>query len=81
MDVSFIAHGMPQLRVPAGDVILGALQSGLYNSFIGFSAFVSTGGVNNLKDGITSFISNGGSVSLSMWELTCTPHQKKPLRL
>jgi HKD family nuclease len=64
MDVSFIAHGMPQLRTPAGDVILGALQGGLYNSFIGFSAFVSIGGVNNLKDGITSFISNGGSVSL-----------------
>lgn len=64
MDVSFIAHGMPQLRMPAGDVILGALQGGLYNSFIGFSAFVSIGGVNNLKDGITSFISNGGSVSL-----------------
>lgn len=64
MDVSFIAHGMPQLRTPAGDVILGALQGGLYNSFIGFSAFVSVGGVNNLKDGITSFISNGGSVSL-----------------
>lgn len=64
MDVSFIAHGMPQLRTPAGDVILGALQGGLYNDFIGFSAFVSIGGVNNLKDGITSFISNGGSVSL-----------------
>lgn len=64
MDISFIAHGMPQLRTPAGDVILGALQGGLYNNFIGFSAFVSIGGVNNLKDGITSFISNGGSVSL-----------------
>lgn len=64
MEVSFIAHGMPQLRTPAGDVILGALQGGLYNDFIGFSAFVSIGGVNNLKDGITSFISNGGSVSL-----------------
>ena len=64
MDVSFIAHGMPQLRTPAGDVILGALQGGLYNNFIGFSAFVSIGGVNNLKEGITSFISNGGSVSL-----------------
>lgn len=64
MDVSFIAHGMPQLRTPAGDVILSALQGGLYNSFIGLSAFVSLGGVNNLKDGITSFISNGGTVSL-----------------
>ena len=64
MDVSFIAHGMPQLRTPAGDVILSALQGGLYNNFIGFSAFVSIGGVNNLKDGITNFMSNGGSVSL-----------------
>ena len=64
MDVSFIAHGMPHLGTPVGDVILGALQGGLYNSFIGFSAFVSIGGVNNLKDGITRFISNGGSVSL-----------------
>ena len=64
MDVSFIAHGMPHLRTPAGDVILGALQGGLYNNFIGFSAFVSIGGVNNLKDGITSFINNGGSVTL-----------------
>ena len=64
MDISFIAHGMPQLRTPAGDVILDALQGGLYNNFIGFSAFVSIGGVNNLKDGIASFISNGGSVSL-----------------
>lgn len=63
MDIKFITQGLPTENQPAGNVIIESLQSGQYHTFWAFSAFVSSGGVNNIKDSLIDFIGKGGNVS------------------
>ena len=62
MDIKFITQGLPTENQPAGNVIIESLQSGQYHTFWAFSAFVSSGGVNNIKDSLLGFIETGGTV-------------------
>lgn len=49
--------------MPAGDFINKSLKEG-FERFNAFVAFVSTGGINNIKDSLLEFIGNGGLVHL-----------------
>lgn len=65
MKIQFIAQGfIPNENITSGNVIIEALQSGLYNSFFGFTAFISSGGITNIREQITTFISQGHDVQL-----------------
>lgn len=65
MDISFISQGLGiGNNIPAGDAINDALNNPQYDSLRAFSAFVSVKGVENVKDSIHTFCSNGGSVRL-----------------
>lgn len=63
MDIKFISQGPANESQPAGNVLIEALQSGKYQSFTAFSAFVSKSGVDNIKDSLLSFIEKGGNVA------------------
>lgn len=52
------------MGTPAGDVINNALSETDYDSFAAFVAFVSTDGINQLKDGFNQFIEAGGKIRL-----------------
>lgn len=65
MEVQFIAQGLSlDKNKPSGDIIIEALASGRYNSFVSFVAFISSGGITNIKDQLVTFISSGNNVHL-----------------
>ena len=65
MNIEFIAQGfLPENSKPSGNVIINALQSGNYNSFLGFTAFVSGGGITNIREQLSDFLSAGNEVQL-----------------
>lgn len=65
MEVEFLGQGFdPTKNKPVGLRLLQALTSDEFNEFISFSAFVSSSGVNNLKDALIDFIDKGNSVHL-----------------
>lgn len=65
MEIEFLGQGFdPAKNKPLGIRLLQAFSNDEFNEFICFSAFVSSSGVNNLKDVLVDFISRGNSVSL-----------------
>ena len=65
MEIEFLGQGFnATYNKPLGFRILQALESGEYNEFICFSAFVSSSGIINLRDALIDFINKGNSVNL-----------------
>ena len=66
MNVKFISQGIESDSdnyVPAGNYINASLKEG-YTRFYAFVAFVSAGGIENIKDSLLSFRDNGGDIRL-----------------
>lgn len=66
MDVKFISQGIESdsdSYVPAGNYINASLKEG-YTRFYAFVAFVSAGGIENIKESLLSFRDNGGDIRL-----------------
>ena len=65
MEIEFLGQGFnPTYNNPIGLRILQALESGKYNEFLCFSAFVSSSGIINLRDALIEFINKGNSGKL-----------------
>jgi HKD family nuclease len=65
MNIKFIGQGLdPASDLTAGNLIIDSLIDEEFNTFNAFVAFVSTGGINNIIDQLTSFKARGGTIRL-----------------
>lgn len=65
MELRFIGQGTdPESDITTGNFIIDSLESGNYNTFNAFVAFVSTGGLKNIIDQLIAFKNIGKEIKL-----------------